>query len=31
MDFTEETATGAVVASFAATPDPRLRELLGEG
>jgi hydroxyquinol 1,2-dioxygenase len=29
MDFTEETATGAVVASFAATPDPRLRELLG--
>jgi catechol 1,2-dioxygenase len=29
MDFTEETATGAVLASFAATPDPRLRELLG--
>ena len=29
MDFTEETATGAVVASFAGTPDPRLRELLG--
>jgi hydroxyquinol 1,2-dioxygenase len=29
MDFTEETATGVVVASFAATPDPRLRELLG--
>jgi hydroxyquinol 1,2-dioxygenase len=29
MDFTEETATDAVVASFAGTPDPRLRELLG--
>jgi hydroxyquinol 1,2-dioxygenase len=29
MDFTEETATGAVEASFAGTPDPRLRELLG--
>ncbi|HET9556644.1 MAG TPA: intradiol ring-cleavage dioxygenase [Actinomycetota bacterium] len=29
MDFTEDTATGAVVASFAGTPDPRLRELLG--
>ena len=28
MDFTEETATGAVVASFAGTTDPRLRELL---
>ena len=28
MDFTEETATGAVVASFAGTADPRLRELL---
>jgi hydroxyquinol 1,2-dioxygenase len=28
MDFTEETATGAVVASFAGTPDPRLREIL---
>lgn len=28
MDFTEETATEAVVASFADTPDPRLRELL---
>ena len=27
-DFTEETAAGAVVDSFAATPDPRLRELL---
>jgi hydroxyquinol 1,2-dioxygenase len=27
-DFTEETAAGAVVESFAATPDPRLRELL---
>jgi hydroxyquinol 1,2-dioxygenase len=29
MDFTEETATGAVVASFAGTPDPRLRQILG--
>jgi hydroxyquinol 1,2-dioxygenase len=28
MDFTEETATEAVVASFAGTPDPRLREVL---
>jgi hydroxyquinol 1,2-dioxygenase len=28
MDFTEETATDAVVASFAGTPDPRLREIL---
>ena len=28
MDFTEETATGAVVASFAGTADPRLREIL---
>jgi hydroxyquinol 1,2-dioxygenase len=28
-DFTEETAADAVVASFADTPDPRLRELLG--
>jgi len=27
-DFTEETAAVAVVESFAATPDPRLRELL---
>jgi hydroxyquinol 1,2-dioxygenase len=27
-DFTEETAADAVVESFAATPDPRLRELL---
>jgi protocatechuate 3,4-dioxygenase beta subunit len=27
-DFTEETATSAVVESFAATPDPRLREIL---
>jgi catechol 1,2-dioxygenase len=27
-DFTEETATAAVTASFADTPDPRLRELL---
>jgi protocatechuate 3,4-dioxygenase beta subunit len=27
-DFTEETAAGAVVDSFAKTPDPRLRELL---
>ena len=26
--FTEETAADAVVESFAATPDPRLRELL---
>ncbi len=29
MDFTEETATAAVEASFAGTPDPRLREILG--
>jgi hydroxyquinol 1,2-dioxygenase len=28
MDFTEETATGAVVASFEQTPDPRLRAVL---
>ena len=28
MDFTEETATAAVVESFAATPDARTRELL---
>jgi hydroxyquinol 1,2-dioxygenase len=28
MDFTEETATEAVVASFAGTGDPRLREVL---
>jgi hydroxyquinol 1,2-dioxygenase len=28
MDFTEETATGAVVASFQGAPDPRLREVL---
>jgi hydroxyquinol 1,2-dioxygenase len=28
MDFTEETATGAVAASFAGAPDPRLREVL---
>jgi hydroxyquinol 1,2-dioxygenase len=28
MDFTEETATGAVVASFEGTPDPRLRAVL---
>jgi hydroxyquinol 1,2-dioxygenase len=28
MDFTEETATDAVVASLAGTPDPRLREVL---
>jgi hypothetical protein len=28
-DFTEETAADAVVDSFAKTPDPRLRELLG--
>jgi catechol 1,2-dioxygenase len=27
-DFTEETAAAAVIASFADTPDPRLRELL---
>jgi hydroxyquinol 1,2-dioxygenase len=27
-DFTEETAAGAVVDSFANTPDPRLREIL---
>ena len=29
MDFTEDTATPAVVASFAKAADPRLRELLG--
>jgi protocatechuate 3,4-dioxygenase beta subunit len=29
MDFTEQTAAAAVVDSFADTPDPRLRELLG--
>jgi hydroxyquinol 1,2-dioxygenase len=29
MDFTEETATGAVVASFEGAADPRLREILG--
>jgi hydroxyquinol 1,2-dioxygenase len=29
MDFTEETATGAVEASFAGAADPRLREVLG--
>jgi hydroxyquinol 1,2-dioxygenase len=29
VDFTEETATDAVVASFAGTADPRLREILG--
>ena len=28
MDFTEETATAAVVDSFAGTPDPRVREIL---
>ncbi|MDX6347212.1 MAG: hydroxyquinol 1,2-dioxygenase [Streptomyces sp.] len=28
-DFTEETATAAVVESFEKTPDPRLREILG--
>ena len=28
MDFTEHTATAAVVDSFADTPDPRLREIL---
>ncbi|ROO86155.1 catechol 1,2-dioxygenase [Actinocorallia herbida] len=28
MDLTEESATAAVAASFAETPDPRLRELL---
>jgi hydroxyquinol 1,2-dioxygenase len=28
VDFTEETATDAVVASFAGTADPRLREIL---
>jgi catechol 1,2-dioxygenase len=28
-DFTEETATAAVVESFENTPDPRLREILG--
>jgi hydroxyquinol 1,2-dioxygenase len=28
MDFTEDSATPAVVASFAGTPDPRLREVL---
>jgi catechol 1,2-dioxygenase len=27
-DFTEEAAAGAVIASFAETPDPRLREIL---
>jgi hydroxyquinol 1,2-dioxygenase len=27
MDFTEETATEAVLASFAGTPDPRLRQI----
>jgi hydroxyquinol 1,2-dioxygenase len=29
MDFDEETATAAVVASFEGTADPRLREILG--
>lgn len=29
MDFTEQSATPAVVESFARTPDPRLREILG--
>jgi len=29
MDFNEETATGAVVASFEGAADPRLREVLG--
>ena len=29
MDFTEETATGAVEASFEGAADPRLREVLG--
>jgi hydroxyquinol 1,2-dioxygenase len=29
VDFSEQTATNAVVASFASTPDTRLRELLG--
>ena len=29
MDFTEETATPAVVASFEGAADPRLREVLG--
>jgi hydroxyquinol 1,2-dioxygenase len=29
MDFNEETATGAVVASFEGAADPRLREILG--
>src|SRR5918992_1120438 len=29
MDFTEETATAAVEASFEGTPDPRLRAVLG--
>jgi hydroxyquinol 1,2-dioxygenase len=29
VDFAEDTATGAVVDSFADTPDPRLREVLG--
>jgi hydroxyquinol 1,2-dioxygenase len=29
MDFNEETATAAVVASFEGTDDPRLREILG--
>ncbi len=28
MDFTEATATGAVLASFQGAPDPRLREVL---
>ena len=28
MDFTEDTATAAVVESFAGTPDPRVREIL---
>ena len=28
MDFTEETATGAVAASFEQAPDPRLRAVL---
>lgn len=29
MDFNADTATAAVVDSFAATPDPRLKEILG--
>jgi hydroxyquinol 1,2-dioxygenase len=29
MDFTEETATAAVMASFEGTADPRLREIMG--